>query len=202
MPKTGSNKPQPTKILILESARYILSEKGHSSFSMRAVAKQAGVILRTVQYYFPKKKDLLNAVLEYTLQHYYVSQYPLARQNFKKLDVINRFESMIGYLMDDLRDPTVGRFFPEIWALASRDEDAAVALDNFYTQHRRYFAELIHQLNPELPLNKVTQRAAIIAMMIEGLLLIVGNGKPLHSELKGLKKEVILQAKVIATQSA
>ena len=34
-------------------------------------------------------------------------------------------------------------------------------------------------------------------MLIEGLLLLVGHGKPTHSELRGLRSEVIRQCRNI-----
>ena len=113
-------KLQPTKIMLLEAARTALAEKGHSEFSMRNIAKAAGVHLRTVQYYFPTRRDLLTDVLEYTMSAYYLGQYPIARSNFAGLSPEKKFETVVGFLFDDTKEPFVCQFFPEIWALASR----------------------------------------------------------------------------------
>ena len=143
-------KLQPTKIALLEAARSALAEKGHSEFSMRSVAKEGGVHLRTVQYYFPTRRDLLTEVLEYTLSTYYLGQYPVTRNNFSGLSPDKKFDTVIGFLFDDLKEPFVGQFFPEIWALAARDEDASAALDRFYVLHRQSIAAIIAEVKPGL----------------------------------------------------
>ena len=194
MPK---KKLQPTKIILLEAARSALAEKGHGQFSMRSVAKAAGVHLRTVQYYFPTKRDLLTEAMEYTINTYYLGQYPVTRNNYAGLSPEKKFEAMMGFLFDDLKDPFVCLFFPEMWALASRDEDAAAALDKFYRMHRQSIAAVISEYRPDLSSRLVAHRTAIVAMMIEGLLLLVGHGKPQHSELRGIRTEVIRQMKNI-----
>ncbi len=186
-------KLQPTKIMLLEAARTALAEKGHSEFSMRNIAKAAGVHLRTVQYYFPTRRDLLTDVLEYTMSAYYLGQYPIARSNFAGLSPEKKFETVVGFLFDDTKEPFVCQFFPEIWALASRDADASAALDRFYVLHRQSIAAIIAEARPALSARAVAHRAAIVAMLFEGLLLLVGHGKPSHSELRGIRTEVIRQ---------
>ena len=200
MPYAGNmakKKVQPTRIILLEAARSALAEKGHSEFSMRSVAKAAGVHLRTVQYYFPTKRDLLTEAMEYTLSAYYLGQYPLTRNNYAGLTPEKKFEAMIGFLFDDLKEPFVCLFFPEMWALASKDEDAAAALDKFYRLHRQSIAAVIAEYRPELSTRSVGHRAAIVAMLIEGLLLLVGHGKTQHNELRGIRAEVMRQMKNI-----
>ena len=54
---------QATVTKILQAARTLLTERGHSDFSMRNVADAAGVHLANVQYYFPRRDDLVQALL-------------------------------------------------------------------------------------------------------------------------------------------
>ena len=198
----AKKKLQPTKIILLEAARSALSEKGHSEFSMRSVAKAVGVHLRTVQYYFPTKRDLLVEVLEYTLRTYYIGQYPLTRNNYAGLAPEKKLETVMGFLFDDLKELFVCQFFPEVWALASRDPDAAAAVDRFYVLHRQSIAAIVAEVRPDLPMRVVAHRAAILTSIIEGMLLIVGHGKPQHVELRGIRTEVIRQAKNIVNSPA
>ena len=48
---------------ILDAARDLLTERGQSNFSMRNVAEAAGLHLANVQYYYPKRDDLVRAML-------------------------------------------------------------------------------------------------------------------------------------------
>ena len=65
---------------------------------MRSVAREGGVHLRTVQYYFPTRRALLTEVLEYTLSTYYLGQYPVVRNDFAGLSAAKKFETVIGFL--------------------------------------------------------------------------------------------------------
>lgn len=190
-------KLQPKKIALLEAARATMAEKGHGNFSMRSVAKTAGVHLRTVQHYFPTKRDLLIETCEYTIATYYIGQYPVTVNNYAGMEPLAKFDAMIGFLFDDLKDPFVCMFFPELWALSFRDPDASTALDRLYKMHRASIATVIAEACPGLSPKTVAHRAALVAMMIEGLILVVGNGKPQHAELRGIRAELIFQARNI-----
>ncbi|MBT7952139.1 MAG: TetR/AcrR family transcriptional regulator [Gammaproteobacteria bacterium] len=181
----------PKKIELLEAARHALASRGHSNFSMRSVAREAGIHLKTLQHYFPNKQSLLTEVLEYTLRSYYFNQFNLMFDKRSDLGAEEKFRLLIDYVLDDLGDPFTASFFPEIWALASRDPDASLAMDRFYTLYRNNIEELIFELNPKLDGICLIQRAAIIAMAGEGMLLLVGHNKPKHRELKNIKNEFV-----------
>ena len=57
-------KGQKKKQDILAVARPFLLNEGHPSFSLRDVAKQAGISLGNLQYYFPAKNDLLVYIVQ------------------------------------------------------------------------------------------------------------------------------------------
>ena len=48
---------------ILKVASQLLIERGVENFTLTKTAKLAGISLGNVQYYFPHKRDLLNAFL-------------------------------------------------------------------------------------------------------------------------------------------
>ncbi len=53
-----------TRQAVLESARSLFNEHGVDSVSMRAVAAQAGISVGNLTYYFPRKQDLVNALMD------------------------------------------------------------------------------------------------------------------------------------------
>ena len=63
------------KIEILEAARTVLAEQGYTKFTLRRIAAEAGIHLKSLQRYFPTKRELLKAALEYIVQNYYNDQY-------------------------------------------------------------------------------------------------------------------------------
>ncbi len=178
------------EIEILEEARNLLAEKGYVKFSMRGVAAAAGISLRTVQHYFPTKKDLLVETVKYTLTHYYHEQFHFLFEEHQAKEPVDKFLIVMDYMLEDLRDPFTLRFFTELWALSVRDKDAATAMDVIYTLHRKNFEELIRAINPGLSQRRVAHRASMAVVVIEGLTLLVGDGKPQHKELEGIEREV------------
>ena len=61
MEKNGSNRE--TRKRILDSARRLYNEQGVSNVSMRAVAADVDISVGNLTYYFPKKKDLVSALM-------------------------------------------------------------------------------------------------------------------------------------------
>jgi AcrR family transcriptional regulator len=186
----GDRQWSDTEISILEAARHIIADDGYHKFSLRATAARAGMHLKSLQYYFPTKKQLLIDVVNYTIENYYFHPYQVL---FAKLGVQTseeKFRVMIEYLLDDLKQPFTARLFPELWALASHDPEVAEVLDIFYLRHLASIEEMIRSIEPGLPISGVSHRAAIIGMLIEGLLLIMGHGKPKHPQYEGLRASV------------
>lgn len=190
------------EIRILEAARKIIANKGYSKFSMRSIASDAGIHLKSLQYYFPSKKVMLDAVVSYTIEHYYFEEYLKQFESHDAVTPEQRLAVMLDYLIDDLSNPFTCRFFPELWALASRDKDMTAALDHFYQSHLTSLQSLFAEVNPALDRETATLKAAVVGMMIEGLVLIMGHGKPAHPErinLADFVKGTILQ--IIAAPS-
>ncbi len=175
---------------ILECVRAILADKGYSNFSMRSVAAAAGLHLKTVQYYFPTKRQLLTAALSYTLDEYYFERYSEVSREKVATGPRERFLIVIEELIADIKTAFTTKFFIEIWALAVRDEDARIALDRLYERHCDHLAGLIQEMNPTLPGETARQRATIVTMMLEGMMLFVGDVKPTCKETPGLDEEV------------
>lgn len=178
------------EIEILEQARKLLAVKGNAKFSMRGVATATGISLRTVQHYFPTKKDLLVETVKYTLSHYYHDQYHLLFEEHKATEPVEKFLIVLDYVLKDLRNPFTLRFFTELWALSVRDKDAAIAMDVIYTLHRQNFEKLIRAVNPGLSERKIAHRAIMATMICDGMLLLIGDGKPWHEEFEGIEKEI------------
>jgi len=185
-----SMKRRKRKTEILEAARNVLANDGYTNFTMRRIAAEAGMHLKSLQRYFPTKKILLTNVLEYTVRRYYDEQYSRIIDHDHIGDPKGKLLIVVDYLLRDLRNQFTTRFFAELWALATRDDDATAALDEIYALHMATFKKLIAAMNPTLSEITIAHRAAIVAMTLEGLFLVIGHGKPPHAEYAGLEDEV------------
>jgi AcrR family transcriptional regulator len=175
---------------ILNVARRVLIEDGYASFTLRRIAKRAGMHLKTLQHYFETKKTLLMATVRHTLQEYYFDTDYSRIDNIEDRDPIDALSWVLDFLINDVKSEDTCKFFLELWALSLRDEDASEALDALYTLHRKQLEKLLAKANTTLSKKTLALRAAAIVEQIEGMVIFAGYGKPSHSELLGLEKEV------------
>ncbi|MFC4349184.1 TetR/AcrR family transcriptional regulator [Kordiimonas lipolytica] len=175
---------------LLDSARQVFIDEGYGSFSMRRVAKRAGVHLKTLQHYFNSKSELITAAMNFTLDEHYLAMYEEIDGGITNLSPEKALSWVLKFLIDDCTTMETGLFFVEIWALAARDPDACMALDSFYVRHRHQIANLISHANPALSESTVQLRAAVVAEHIEGLVMFIGHNKPKHPEMAGIKDEI------------
>ncbi len=176
-----------SKAEILEAARRLIVANGYHEFSMRSVAEASAMHLKSLQYHFRTKKDLIDAVVTYTLEKSYLETYERLFEAKASGDPNDRFAIMLDYLLDDLSDPFTSRLFPELWALANHDKDVSKAIDHFYLRHIGSIGDAIARINPGIGAAEIGERSALIAMQIEGLVLIIGHGKRKHPEFRDLK---------------
>ncbi len=176
------------RIAILNSARRVLIEEGYTSFTLRRIATQTGIHLKTLQHYFDGKRELLIETVNYTLDNYY-EEYLGILKEFDDEDQKKALSQALRYLILDMRTEETNKFYFELWALAVRDDDARDALDILYTRHRQQLELLIARANPRLSRPKVRLRATLMAAQIEGLGLFIGYGKTPHPEFEHLDEE-------------
>ena len=154
---------------------------------MRRVADEAGISRSNVQHYFPTRESLLQALLESVMNSYDTAYLDATSE----LPPRARLEAAVRYLLQDIRNPESEKLFVEIWSLATRDPIGREIFDRMYSHHRHNLARLVTATNPALDERTAQQRAALIAMQIEGLMLLISEGKPQHAELQGIEEECV-----------
>lgn len=173
---------------ILDIARKLFTNGGYAEMTMRQVAEQTGISLSNVQHYFPTRESLLQALLESVME-----AYDPAYQAIDNLNIAPRekLEAAVRYLLADAKKAESEKLFVEIWSVATRDPIGREIFDKMYSHHRANLARLIATANPELTERDVQLRAALVAMQIEGLMLLISDNKPRHAELEGIERECV-----------
>ena len=94
---------------IMEACRTVLIDKGYTQFSLRSVAREAGMHLSNLQYYFRTREELIKGLIDYNSQSYLETY----TERFAALPTQPRprFLAVIDYLIEDIRDPLTRRFF-------------------------------------------------------------------------------------------
>jgi len=141
---------------------------------MRNVAERAGVNLANLQYYFPRKEDLAQAV--------YLDAGARYQEEWKKLlsnapeDPHKRLEMLLHWNMQDIGKKSTRQFFIQLWTLlGSLDNFDGSYLKLLYEIDIGMFTEHIRNILPGKNQDQVRQRATLIAAMIEGLMVVTGD---------------------------
>jgi len=172
---------------ILNVATDILVKQGYGEFTMRKIAEGAKMQLGNLQYYFPAKRDLLQSLLQCAFDRYEVD---ITRHVKNSSTPIDRFNAAMNFLLKDQKSQLSSGIFWELWALASHDPDIAKVMDGFYKEYCKGIAKLLQELNPALSRQRSRQLAVLVVSMIEGISLMRGYGKPRHTYLRGIEKEL------------
>lgn len=183
---------------ILDAATAILVEEGYAQFSTRKIASRVGIRLSNVQYYFPTKQDLLQALLQRSMDRYYAALTEKLAAGPRTAKARLRYS--VDYVVRSHEDPRNIRFFTELWALAAHDPEASRVMDAFYTRWCENAADLIMELSPGASRNKAMRRAALIIALVDGLSLLVGPGKVERPLLRGIENELREAVVKLATE--
>ncbi|MEO0554705.1 MAG: TetR/AcrR family transcriptional regulator [Bacteroidota bacterium] len=89
--------PLSTRESIIALAENHIQQNGYNAFSYYDIAIQLGIKNAAVHYYFPKKEDLLKAVLDKSEQHFQ-NMVELSKHNdINYMDKLNRFLEIYDY---------------------------------------------------------------------------------------------------------
>ena len=158
---------------ILAAAKTVLLEKDYTQFSLRNIAATAGMHLANLQYYFPSRDAVIHALVDYVVQEYQ-SRYESRFATLPKAPH-PRFVAMLDLLIEDIHDPQTRRFFVQLWALLESSDTSgrAALLNELYSHHIAGIARYVGELNSTLSPGARQQRAAMIAAMIDGMMLML-----------------------------
>ncbi|WP_151613391.1 TetR/AcrR family transcriptional regulator [Sinorhizobium alkalisoli] len=184
---------------ILDEALNIIVADGFEGLTLRSVARGAKITIGNLQHYFATHDDLLRATTRYIL-HNYLQEYDRLA-DLHKGDALHQFEATMRFLIEDCKDPRTNAIFFSLWALAQRNSFASEMMDLMYCDHRQSIEKQLAAINPHMPKDMRPIRAALIAVQIEGLMLLIAANRPKHAELRGIEEECLNQILRLAHSS-
>lgn len=124
---------------ILNAAYTCISNKGYANISMRQIAKEAGVALSQLHYYFGSKKDLFNAIGN-KLKKQYVDEFKKQLQSGNSSS--ESFNSLLIYFQNNINSsPNLVRILHDLTGLALWSSTFRNLLNNLYEE----LSELIEE---------------------------------------------------------
>ncbi len=173
---------------IISLGRDLLVEKGYDAFVLRTVAAQARITLGNLQYYFPMREDLLDAI---------------GNEEFARgLGIVREVRSSVGTPEERLAE-MVRRLVGE-WHQTGGRVYAVIAMlalhqDRFKRLHARQYrifyqavAELLMEVNAQLSDKEALRQARLITAMMDGSLFQVAlGGRGSRAERKNFHEELV-----------
>jgi len=149
---------EETRENVILAAREVFSEAGFYRASLDDVAKKAGVARATVYYQFKSKFGLLEATIDYVLEH------APGRERMRKArdhaDPVTGMRMYAGEMCKFWAHDDV--FFRNVIGLAAVDPEAAKAVDQYDYRRREQLVWLAKRLEDQGKLRPgVTQKQAI-----------------------------------------
>ncbi len=173
---------------IIQAATKVFTEEGYSELTLRRVAKDIGVRLSTIQYYFETKDDLLDALLKNQVDFF--SKRPNLFQEDPPRERLIKF---VEFLLATNKEIDVCKFFTQLWAMGFQHESSRQHLAYMYEAHREDLAKMIQAVKPEMDELECLKRATVISSMIEGSLVHTGSWLPQRPEFEGVQQRIIDQ---------
>lgn len=152
---------------ILEAALDLLSRHGISGINMRAVAREAGVALGLVNYYYEDKSSLIRAALHRIDEHdlRLVEPDPASPPDEQLRKALRRVADA------ELLTTRYLSLRLHLWALAQAHEDFAQINAAAFERYLEGLAALIGNAKPELSRDECRERAADVVVVQNGMWL-------------------------------
>ena len=187
---------------IIATARSVLAEKGPGALTMRHIADLVGIKLASLQYHFPNKAALIEALSADVVAHYEEHLEQVATEHEEDPELY--LAELIRWIRSEKDGEwrLIHRLEVQFWAMALTDETVAKAQVEFFAGYRELLADIIRRINPELTELQALQRGALMSVMIDGCCLIENDALPRDSVLSQLTDELIKTALELAKRPA
>lgn len=178
---------EATRARILATATRLLVDLGAESMSFRNVARELGMSIGNLQYYFPTRASLLDAVCEEWAATWSAGATAAADAAPTPREALIR---MIDYWLASQQREEV-KIFWQLFTLSAYDDEATREVqrrqDDELVDH---LARRLRAVHPGLGRSEALRRAALIASLIDGAGLFLGYGRATRPGLRGLRNDV------------
>ena len=173
---------------ILQAAKLVLVEEGYAALTTRKVANKLGIRQSNVQYYYPMKVDLVQALFEKAMETHAVAL--AERLASGRISPKRRVLWSLDFNLKTHESREQIVFMRELWALASHDAEVARVMHEFYCGWIDLATQTLLEFNPKLGMRRAQRRALAIISMVDGLSLFHGAEPLDHPAVKGIEQEV------------
>ena len=155
---------------ILEAAIALIVDEGYSSLTMRALAREVGMKLASLQYHFRTTDELMRGVVNYIGDTYDQSFEALRRDR----EVITA-RQVVGFILEDEPGKAIcgDRLWPQLWAMQDVEPLVSDLVENIYERFLEVLEGSLRQAGSSMP----RVEALCLMSMLEGTTIFVGEGR-------------------------
>lgn len=158
----GWNSTVDKRELILNAVETCLREKQLSQLNIRDVAKEAGVSLGSVHYYFSSKEHILMEIFRMFVGRVIKATLARAKNSDPKQVLIDFIDGFFGELAND---PGACHIFIDLWGNVAKYKELKKLLDEYYRKSLEWLTKLIKE-GKEKGFFKVKDASFVAAQLI------------------------------------
>ena len=167
---------------ILGASKRVLATHGYARFTLRRVAREAGVTVGNLVYHYPTKRTLVRALIALLIDEY--SGQIASRMNGAPGRSPAALSALITWLMRDSVSTETSRLFREFWTLALHDPFVARAMDRFYAEVQETAALHLRHGFPRLSKSAVRGIVQLMGIISEGANVLYATARRPTAPLK------------------
>lgn len=153
-----------TRHRVLETARALLTDQGLESFALRDIAKRANMQLGNLQYYFPSREDLIEAVIVAELDANLDFMDALAENADDLEDYVRR----LVLLMIDEYTGLGGKVWPVLRLLRTHNPRFRTVSREVYRRHFKSIVDAMRRHGSRAQQRELLQQVRLITVLIDG----------------------------------
>ena len=155
---------------ILEAAIALIVDEGYSSLTMRALAREVGMKLASLQYHFRTTDELMRGVVNHIGDTYDQSFEVLRRDS----EVITA-RQVVGFILEDEPGKAIcgDRLWPQLWAMQDVEPLVSDLVENIYERFLKVLEDSLRRAGSSMP----RVEALCLMSMLEGTTIFVGEGR-------------------------
>ena len=164
-----------TAAKILQAAHDMLASEPLVRFTLRNIAGKAEVSLANLQYYYPRREALIEAMMkDIDCRYRDACQSAISAQSASAPS--EQIKAVLRFQLEDATQTKTRQFFIQLWALlGSMDNFSGRYLETLYAYDLEILSKPIAALHSNLAKAEVRDRALLIASLVEGLMVLVGD---------------------------
>ena len=153
---------------ILEAAIALIVDEGYSSLTMRALAREVGMKLASLQYHFRTTDELMQGVVNHIGDTYDQSFEALRRDG----EVITA-RQVVGFILEDEPGKAIcgDRLWPQLWAMQDVEPLVSDLVENIYERFLEVLEGSLRHAGSSMP----RVEALCLMSMLEGTTIFVGE---------------------------